>query len=81
MLVEPDSVVLRDPAGKVALQVLEQNYRANPVSQGLMLSLFEGRTIEFETETKIVSGKVIRSGYKPGCEASTQSTLRTCSNY
>ena len=65
MLVEPDSVILRDPAGKVALQVLEQNYRADPVSQGLMLSLFEGRTIEFETETKIVTGKVIRSGYSP----------------
>jgi hypothetical protein len=29
---EPDSVVLRDPRGR-ALQILEQNYRNDPVSQ------------------------------------------------
>ena len=38
--VEADSVILRDPAGKVALQILEQNYRNDPVSQELLLSLF-----------------------------------------
>ena len=27
---EPDSVILRDPAGKVNLQILEQNYLADP---------------------------------------------------
>src|ERR1700712_3912513 len=41
---EPSSVILRDPAGKISLQVLEQNYRADPVTQSLMLSLFEGQT-------------------------------------
>jgi hypothetical protein len=45
--VEADSVILRDPAGKVALQILEQNYRNDPVSQELLLSLFEGKTIDF----------------------------------
>jgi hypothetical protein len=46
--VEPDSVILRDPGGKHSLQILEQNYRNDPVSQELLLSLFEGKTIEFE---------------------------------
>ncbi len=44
---EPDSVILRDPAGKTSLQILEQNYRNDPVSQELLLSLFEGKTIDF----------------------------------
>ena len=30
---EADSVILRDPEGKVHLSVLEQSYRADPVSQ------------------------------------------------
>ncbi len=72
--VEPDSVVLRDPTGKRSLQILEQNYRNDPVSQELLLSLFEGKTIEFQNvRTKdntqiweIIPGKIIRSGYVPG---------------
>src|SRR6476620_7655565 len=39
---EPSSVILRDPAGKVPLQILEQNYRADPITQSAMLSQFEG---------------------------------------
>ena len=46
--VEPDSVILRDPAGKHSLQIWEQNYRNDPVTQELLLSLFEGKTIDFE---------------------------------
>ena len=46
--VESDSVILRDPAGKHSLQILEQNYRNDPVSEPLLLSLFEGKTIDFE---------------------------------
>src|SRR5580698_10619177 len=46
--VEPDSVILRDPAGRHSLQILEQNYRNDPVSEPLLLSLFEGKTIDFE---------------------------------
>ena len=75
--VEPDSVILRDPAGGHPLQILEQNYRNDPVSESLLLSLFEGKTIEFEnkrmkdnTEVReIISGKIIRSGYVPHTEA------------
>jgi hypothetical protein len=71
--VEPDSVILRDPAGKCALQILEQNYRNDPVSQELLLSLFEGQTIDFEIMRakdgqqvpEMVPGKIIRSGYVP----------------
>jgi hypothetical protein len=64
--VEPDSVILRDPTGKHPLQVLEQNYRADPVSDSLLLSLYEGKTIDFEISGgQIVKGKVIRSGYTP----------------
>ncbi|HZI32638.1 MAG TPA: hypothetical protein VFF11_09860, partial [Candidatus Binatia bacterium] len=72
--VEPDSVILRDPTGKHSVQILEQNYRNDPVSQELLLSLFEGRTIDFErmrlkdnTQVpELISGKIVRSGYVPG---------------
>src|ERR1022692_4758452 len=72
--VEPDSVILRDPAGKHSLQILEQNYRNDPVSQELLLSLFEGKTIDFQNirpkdNTQIrelIPGKIVRSGFVPG---------------
>ncbi|HZW91998.1 MAG TPA: DUF4139 domain-containing protein [Candidatus Eremiobacteraceae bacterium] len=66
MHLEPDSVILRDPTGKHAVRVLEQDYRADPVSQVSLLSLYEGRNIDFELpdHTKI-KGKVVRSGYVP----------------
>lgn len=64
MHLEPDSVILRDPSGKHGLLVLEQNYRADPVSQTSLLSLYEGRTIDFETpEHTTVKGKIVRSGF------------------
>ncbi len=69
MHLEPDSVILRDPTGKQFIQVLEQNYRADPLSESLLLSLFEGKTIDFlvprENKQEIVPGKIIRSGYVP----------------
>ncbi len=66
---EPDSVILRDPSGKAKFQILEQNYRNDPVTQELLLSLFEGKTIEFfikepNKPDSTASGKIIRSGYK-----------------
>jgi hypothetical protein len=72
--VEPDSVILRDPAGKHSLQIWEQNYRNDPVTQELLLSLFEGKTIDFQNiRTKVntqvyelIPGKIIRSGFVPG---------------
>ncbi|MEZ0218342.1 MAG: DUF4139 domain-containing protein [Rariglobus sp.] len=68
--VEPDSVVLRDPSGKTSLRILEQSYRSETASQVLMLSLFEGKEIDFlvrdrENKEQIVRGKIIRSGYMP----------------
>lgn len=72
--IEPDSIVLRDPAGRRTLQILEQNYRNDPVSQGLLLSRYEGKTIDFQvprvdaqgrTVPEIIQGKIIRSGYAP----------------
>ncbi len=66
---EPDSVILRDPTGKSKFQILEQSYRNDPVTQQLLLSLFEGKTIDFfikeaNKPDATVQGKIIRSGYK-----------------
>ncbi len=69
MHLEPDSVILRDPAGKHPVQVLEQNYRADPVSESLLLSFYEGNTIDFLVQRgdkqEVIPGKIIRSGYVP----------------
>jgi len=67
---EPDSVILRPLNANQSLQILEQNYRNDPVSDQLLLSLNEGKTIEFQVtdkdgNQKIVQGKIIRSGYVP----------------
>ena len=69
--VEPDSVILRDVAGKADFQILEQSYRNDPVSQAMLLGQFEGRTIDFlrrepNKPDVLVAGKVIRSGYVRG---------------
>src|SRR5579862_5864655 len=65
---EPDSVILRDPSGR-ALQILEQNYRNDPISQELLLSFYEGKTIDFLVQRgekqETVKGKIVRSGYIP----------------
>src|ERR1035437_7370274 len=45
--VEPDSVILRDPAGRRVVQVVEQNDRNDPVSQERLFNLYEGKTIDF----------------------------------
>jgi hypothetical protein len=64
--IETDSVVLRDPTGKVAIDILEQNYEANVMSQALLLSLNEGKSIDFLVNdvkgSHTVSGKIIRGG-------------------
>jgi hypothetical protein len=67
---EPDSVVLRSLENNRRLQILEQNYRNDPVSQQLLLSLYEGKTIDFQEidkdgNARTVQGKIIRSGYVP----------------
>jgi hypothetical protein len=68
---ETDSVVLRDVKRPDALQILEQNYESDPLSEGLLLRKSEGKTLDFEItlpqtgEKKIVKGKILRSGYVP----------------
>jgi hypothetical protein len=67
---EPDSVILRSLDASRHLQILEQNYRNDPVSQQLLLALYEGKTIEFQLTdrdgtVRNVPGKIIRSGYVP----------------
>src|SRR5262249_2515455 len=62
---EPDSVVLRPLESGRRLQIIEQNYRNDPVTQQLLLSLYEGKTIEFvQTEKdgspRVVQGKIVR---------------------
>jgi hypothetical protein len=69
--VEADTVILRDVAGKAEFQILEQSYRNDPVSQAMLLSLFEGQTLEFvrheaNKPDQVISGKVVRSGFVPG---------------
>lgn len=69
--VESDSVILRDVAGKAEFQILEQSYRNDPVSQAMLMSLFEGKTLEFNRREankpdRVVQGKVVRSGFVPG---------------
>ncbi|MGB7586725.1 MAG: hypothetical protein WBM11_17925 [Terriglobales bacterium] len=65
---EPDSVILRDPNGRT-LQILEQNYRNDPISQELLLSFYEGKSIDFLVQRgdkqETVRGRIIRSGYIP----------------
>lgn len=65
---EPDSVVLRDPAGKRIVHVLEQNYDAAVVSQGWLLQKYEGKTISFQISTpqgfQTVQGTIIRAPFQ-----------------
>ena len=69
--VEADSVILRDIAGKAEFQILEQSYRNDPVSQAMLMSFFEGKTLDFNRREsnkpdRVISGKVVRSGFVPG---------------
>ncbi len=62
---EPESVILRDPSGQVALSVIEQSYRGDPVDQMRLLQMFEGETIRFlkvlDSQEVIETGKIIRA--------------------
>lgn len=73
--VEPDSVILRDPSGRQVVQIVEQNYRNDPISQDRLLNLYEGKTIDFfagkdkDGNDVMVPGRIIRSGYVPHYQA------------
>jgi hypothetical protein len=65
-MLEPDSVVLRDPSGKRIVRIVEQNYDAGVVDQSWLLSKYEGKTINFQISPgQIVQGKIIRAGFQP----------------
>lgn len=74
---EPDSVILRDRAGKTKLSILEQSYRKDVASQGMLLAMFEGKTIDFLTppndqgQQVELKGRIVRSGYSPGGNVGT----------
>ena len=64
---EPDSVVLRDPAGRRIVNIIEQNYDAGVVNQQWLLEKYEGKTIDFETGNgQIIPGRIIRAGGPQG---------------
>jgi hypothetical protein len=64
---EPDSVILRDPAGKYPVRILEQNYDAAIVNQDWLLQKYEGKTIDFEVATPqgthTVQGRIVRAPF------------------
>ena len=67
---EPESVILRDLRLPDSIRILEQNYESDPLSEGLLLRKSEGKVLDFEiTEqngtTRIVKGRILRSGYVP----------------
>jgi hypothetical protein len=67
---EPDSVILRDLKTGRDLRILEQNYRNDVASQARLLSLYEGKTIDFlMQDRRVLPGKIIRSGYVPHYQA------------
>jgi hypothetical protein len=70
---EPDSVVLRNSIGKQPLHILEQNYDAGVVNQQWLLEKYEGKTLDFQLSSSVmseghvvpgpvISGKIIRAG-------------------
>ena len=76
---EPDSVVLRDPAGARPIHVLEQNYDAAIVNQDWLLQKYEGKTIDFQFTTpqgiQTVQGKILRAPSQTPYEYSPQGQL------
>ena len=82
LFVEPSSVILRDPGGKIDLQIQEQAFRGSAVRQETMLAWFEGQTIDFlrydQGKSQVIPGKIIRSGrVKAGRENEVGRTKRT----
>jgi len=68
---EPESIILRDPADPKGLRILEQNYEGDPLSEGFLLRQYEGKSLGFEIRNpatgkpEVRTGRVIRSGYVP----------------
>jgi len=84
--IEPDSIILRDLEKRRKLQILEQNYRNDPLTEDRLLFLNEGKTLEFRQQVwdgqgyqeRFVPAKVIRSGYgnQPGAIVEVEGHLQ-----
>lgn len=63
---DPASVILRDLSGKAEWRIIEQKFRAQPLSERDMLARFEGQTIPFrwsgENAMRDIQGKIVRAG-------------------
>ena len=72
---EPQSLVLRHLRRPDSIQILEQNYESDPLSEGLLLRKSEGKILEFEVShpqtgaKRMVKGRILRSGYVPHTSA------------
>ncbi|MEP6821511.1 MAG: hypothetical protein ABI946_04095 [Chthoniobacterales bacterium] len=66
---DPGTVLLRDPSGKVPLRILEQKLRAQPLNKDAMLAHFENQIIPFRVyrnhDNQDVPGKIVRAA-SPG---------------
>ena len=66
-LLDPASVMLRDPTGKAEFRIILQKFRADALTEQAMLARFEGQTLAFQIRedgrTREVMGKIIRAGY------------------
>jgi hypothetical protein len=66
-MLDPVSVILRDPTGKSDFRILFQKFKANALTEQAMLERFEGQTIPFQVregdKVREVMGKIIRAGY------------------
>jgi hypothetical protein len=66
-MLDPASVILRDPTGKSDFRILLQKFRADALTEQTMLERFEGQTIPFriheEEKVREVMGKIVRAGY------------------
>jgi len=69
---EPDSVMVRELGDTpLGFRILEQSFVNDPLTEGLLLHQFEGRTLRFEEKRedgtiRETTGRIIRSGYIPG---------------
>ena len=69
---EPDSVMLRELSAELfGVQILEQSFVNDPLTEGLLLYQLEGKEVRFEEKredgtVKEHVGKLVRSGYVPG---------------
>jgi len=79
---EPDSVILRETGGEAfGVEILEQRYVNEPLTQDLMLREMEGKEVRFRVTEKDGSvheepGTVIRSGWSPDGFTGTRMVYR-----